>query len=176
MGQDDTTELIGIGTILKAVGLDGLCSIEVFGNTLIDVACPFSVHLGHTPENVTDAVIESVESRNKTVVCYFKGVNDRTAAESLRGLNIYITQDRLPTLGNDEYYHFELEGMSVLYENGEQVGVVEAVFNYPSTDALEVRLTDLSRITLPLIPDCVVRVDKKSKSIIIKKEFLEEFL
>lgn len=177
MTQDENAALVGIGKILKAVGLDGLCSIEVYGNTLIECATPFSVHLGKTTDNVSDAVIEDIEQRNKTFVCSFKGINDRTAAEALRDLNIYITQDRLPVLGNDEYYHFELEGMDVRYDdNGEQVGVVEAVFNYPSTDALEVRLNDSSKVTLPLIPDCVIRVNKKDRTVFVNKEFLEELL
>lgn len=176
MAQGENAALIGIGKVLKAVGLDGLCSVEVFGNTLIECATPFSVHIGQTTEDVFDAVIENIELRNKSAICSFKGVNDRTSAESLRELNIYITEDRLPALGNDEYYHFELEGMDVRYENGERVGIVEAVYNYPSTDALEVRLNDASRVTLPIIPDCVIRIDKKDRTVFIKKEFLEELL
>jgi hypothetical protein len=46
MTQDEYAALVGIGRVLKAVGLEGLCSIEVFGNTLIDCATPFSVQLG----------------------------------------------------------------------------------------------------------------------------------
>lgn len=176
MVQGENNGLIGIGTILKAVGLDGLCSVEVFGDTLIRSGLPLSVHLGRTTSDVVDATVESLELRNKTVVCTFKGVNDCDAVEPLRGLNIYIAQDRLPTLGGDEYYHFELEGMGVYYENGEQIGIVDAVHNYPSTDALDVRLNDSSMATLPLIPDCVVRVDKKGKKIFVKKDFLDELL
>jgi len=176
MTQDENAALVGIGRVLKAVGLDGLCSIEVFGNTLIDCATPFSVQLGETTDAVSDAVIKSIELRNKMYVCSFKGITDRDGAESLRDLNIYITQDRLPALGNDEYYHFELEGMDVRYEDGELAGTVQAVYNYPSTDALEVRLKDSARVTLPLIPDCVIRVDKKARSVFVKKNFLEELL
>ncbi|HEX2956197.1 MAG TPA: ribosome maturation factor RimM [Chitinispirillaceae bacterium] len=177
MVQGENSGLIGIGTILKTVGLGGLCSLEVFGDTLIRSGLPLSVHLGRTTTDVVDATVESLELRNKTVVCTFKGVNDRDAAEALRGLNIYIAQDRLPVLGSDEYYHFELEGMGVYYENGEQVGIVDAVHNYPSTDALDVRLKkDSSMATLPLIPDCVVRVDKKDRKIFVKKDFLDELL
>lgn len=176
MVQGENSGLIGIGTVLKAVGLDGLCSIEVFGDTLVRSGLPLSVHLGRTTSDVFDATVESLELRNKTVVCTFKGVNDRDTVESLRGLNIYIAQDRLPTLGNDEFYHFELEGMGIYYEDGEQIGIVNVVHNYPSTDALEVRLSDSSMATLPLIPDCVVRVDKKGKKIFVKKDFLDELL
>ena len=176
MLQDKQSEYIEIGGVLKAIGLDGLCSVELYGNTLSDADLPFNLFIGKDLQNLRDAVVCKLEQRNKTVVCLFQDVNDRDAAEALRGLSMYIQQERLPSLDENKFYHFELQGMMVFAQSGEQLGVVESVFNYPSTEALEVRLTDRSMVTVPFLPDCIVQVDKKDKRIVINKGFLEEII
>jgi hypothetical protein len=65
--------------------------------------------------------------------------------------------------------------MDVRMKMGKLAGTVQAVYNYPSTDALEVRLIDSVRVTLPLIPDCVIRVDKKARSVFVRKIFWKSF-
>jgi 16S rRNA processing protein RimM len=176
MVDKNQSEFIEIGRVLKAVGLNGLCSIELYGNTLADAEFPFTVLLGTDPGNANRCVIEYLEQRNKFFVCQFQGIEDRDGVEALRNLSVFIEQQHLPELQHDEFYHFELKGMEIFSENNELLGVVEEVHNFPSTDALEVRLNDRSLVMMPFRAGSVIRVERKGRRIIVNKEFLEELL
>lgn len=176
MIEENQSEFIEIGRVLKAVGLDGLCSIELYGNTLVNAELPYEIFLGANPQSSRKCIITFLEQRNKLVVCQFEGVTDRDGAEALRDLGIFINSRFLPELERDEYYHFELKGMEVYSEDGEHLGVVEEVHNYPSSDALDVRMNDRSLVMVPFRDECIIRVERKSRRIIINKEFLSELL
>jgi 16S rRNA processing protein RimM len=176
MFQEKQSGFIEIGRVLKVVGLEGLCSVELYGNTLMNVGLPCQVFLGKDLQNLTSAVIEELTQRNKFIICQFQNVSDRDAAEAIKGLSIFIEQDQLPELDSGEYYHFDLQGLTVYSETGEHLGIVENVSNYPSTDALEVRLNDSSLVVIPFLPDSIIRVDTDRKQIVINKDFLTELL
>lgn len=74
----------------------------------------------------------------KGVVCRFEGVGDRTAAEKLRGTQLWIARERLPPPEPGNYYHADLVGLAAIAPGGEVIGRVVAVANFGAGDLLEV--------------------------------------
>ncbi len=104
----------------------------------------------------------------KGVICRVEGVNDRTQAEKLKGVALYVERDRLPPPGEGEYYHADLVGLNAVTEAGEALGTVVAVPNYGAGDILEVRPAGEKRTVLfPMIEGVVVRVDVASGVIVL---------
>jgi|GEM_PF-448468 len=73
------------------------------------------------------------------VVARFEGVDDRDAAERLRGLRLHVPRDRLPPAEGDEYYHADLIGLraDLLAEDGgtdQPLGTVCAVEDFGAGD------------------------------------------
>ncbi len=64
-------------------------------------------------------ILEIREGKN-VVVVRFRGVNDRNAAESLNGLELFIERDNLPDddLDDDEFYYTDLEGLEAVDAEG----------------------------------------------------------
>jgi 16S rRNA processing protein RimM len=83
--------------------------------------------------------VEIVRSAKDFLIARIKGVADRTAAEQLRNLDLYIGRDRLPEAGVDEYYYADLVGLSAEDVTGTLLGTVTAVHNFGAGDLLEVR-------------------------------------
>ncbi len=79
--------------------------------------------------------------RNKTVIiAHLAGISDRTAAERLNGVNLYIDRSRLPEPEDeDDFYHADLIGLEARLESGVVLGTVSAVPNYGAGDLIEVR-------------------------------------
>src|SRR5688572_13949524 len=50
----------------------------------------------------------------KGLICRIAGVGDRTAAEALKGVALYVARDRLPPPDAGEYYHADLIGLAVV--------------------------------------------------------------
>lgn len=76
----------------------------------------------------------------KGVIARVTGVSDRTAAEALAGLDLYIERDCLPAPEPDEFYHADLIGLAAVTAEGRVIGRIVDVPNYGAGDLLEIRL------------------------------------
>ena len=84
------------------------------------------------------------------------GIEDRDAAEALRGLRLHVPRARLPATDEDEFYHEDLVGLAARAPDGAPLGRVIAVHNHGAGDILEVELepgrTELVPFTRELVP------------------------
>src|SRR5579883_1543389 len=60
--------------------------------------------------------------KGPVVIASVEGVNDRDAAESLRGLRLYASRTALPKLEDDEFYLADLVGLDAVDSNGKPLG------------------------------------------------------
>lgn len=96
----------------------------------------------------------------KGLICRMAGIADRTGAERLKGVRLFVPRDRLPPAAEGEYYHADLVGLSAVTESGAALGTVTAVLNHGAGDILEVRPEGEKRTALyPMIEGVVVSVD-----------------
>ncbi len=84
--------------------------------------------------------IESARATTNVLVARLKGITDRTAAEKLNGVELYVDRDKLPpTSGDDDFYHADLIGLEARLVDGSVLGTVTAIPNFGASDLLEVR-------------------------------------
>ncbi len=104
------------------------------------------------------------------------GVATKEEADALRGTSLFVARDRLPTLGDDEFYHADLIGMEVRDTGGALIGRVAAVHNHGAGDLLEVQGPALKEpLLLPFTRAVVPTVDLASRRVIVDlPEGLEE--
>jgi 16S rRNA processing protein RimM len=102
--------------------------------------------------------------RDGFIIARLKGIEDRTAAESLTGLNLSLPRDRLPVLDDDdEFYHADLVGLNVVDAAGQVLGKIIGLFNHGAGDMLEIRLNKAAPTDfLPFTKQFVPKVDLKS--------------
>jgi 16S rRNA processing protein RimM len=78
------------------------------------------------------------EVKGDVVVAALRGVGDRTAAEALRGLRLYVARAALPETEEDEFYHSDLLGLRADYADGTAAGTVRAIIPVGATEVLEI--------------------------------------
>jgi len=83
------------------------------------------------------AVVKS-KNQGKGLLALFDGIADRTQAETLRGLDIYIDADQLEILPEGEFYWKDLIGLKVINEHGYHFGQVDEVMATGANDVLVV--------------------------------------
>ena len=83
-------------------------------------------------------------------IARFAEVTDRNAAEALRGTELTVPRSALPSLGEGEYYHADLVGLSAVSEMGAPLGKVVAVENYGAGDILDIERPDGKRFMVPM--------------------------
>lgn len=94
------------------------------------------------------------------------GVATREEAEALRGVRLYADRARLPALPDDEFYHTDLIGLTVLDTGGTLLGRVSSIQNHGAGDLLEIQRPGKGSALLPFTLAMVPTVDLASGRII----------
>jgi 16S rRNA processing protein RimM len=81
----------------------------------------------------------------------FAGVQDRDAAEPLRGQLLSIPLEAARELGEDEFWRHQLVGLAVVDQDGKDRGVVDDVLPGAAHDLLQVRRPDGVRVLVPAV-------------------------
>lgn len=90
----------------------------------------------------------------------FAGVDDRDAAEALRGTTLSVPAETLPEVDDpDEFYDHQLVGLTVRHADGRSLGEVIDVWHPPAAPVLLVRRPDGSEEAVPFVRALVPTVD-----------------
>ena len=135
---------VALAAVAGAHGLNGEVKLKLFAQSADSLARHRTVLVGGEPR-----AMSNVRDGGKTAIARFKGVNDRAAAEALRGQLVEIERAELPPLEDGEYYHADLIGLPVVDEAGAPLGFVSAVENYGAGDLLEIESTDGRKSLIP---------------------------
>ncbi|MFA5949165.1 MAG: ribosome maturation factor RimM [Hyphomicrobium sp.] len=112
--------------------------------------------------------IEVEGATAKGIIARVKGIEDRTAAEKLKGVALYVARDRLPETEEGEYYHADLIGLTAVDPGGTALGSIVQVMNFGAGDILELRLSGQSGTELvPMRADVVREVDLVRGQVVI---------
>ncbi len=100
-----------------------------------------------------------------------EGVDDRAAADALRGTTLSVAIAQAPALPEGEWWAHELEGCAV--QDGERhIGTVVALVVLPSCEALDVRGRQGEELLIPMVRDAVIAVDVERRQIEVNMEFV----
>lgn len=160
------TRRILVGRIHGAFGVRGELKLESFTD-------PQTNLLRYQPLILRDAQgrereIEGVRGRvgGKGLIGTLPDIEDRDAAEALRGAELYVLRSALPPPKDGEFYWVDLEGMRVANLEGIEFGTVGSVFSNGANDVMVVR-GDRERLIPFSRPDYVTSLDFESGRIIV---------
>jgi len=101
-----------------------------------------------------------------------EGIDDRPAAEALRGQALMVEAQQAPSLAEGEWWAHELEGCEVT--DGERlIGTVSRLVELPSCEALEVSLEQGGEpLLVPMVKDAIRSVQPAEGRIEVNLDFL----
>ncbi len=163
MGSDRT---ITVGRITRPQGLKGEVRVSLFDGS-VDVFRALkrvtAVRSGSPPRDLT---LEAVRVHGKSVMATFTEVSDRTSAESMVGFDLEIPEEELPALEPGEFYAYELEGLKVITDTGERLGVLEEVLGMPAHDVYIVRDGE-RELLLPATDEVIQEIDLEKGRMVV---------
>lgn len=110
--------------------------------------------------------IKDARATGKGLLVQLVGVETIEAAEALRGAALCVPRSLLPRLPEGEYYHVDLEGLRAEAADGQQLGTVERVVEYPASQVLCVRGADGVR-EVPMREPYLVAVELEQGKVVI---------
>jgi len=162
-----STQKILIGEISGAHGIRGDVLVRAYTGTPDAIASygPLTDESGKRSFS-----LRVVRVTPKGIVARINGVEDRNAAEPLRGIKLYVTRDRLPEPEGAEYYYADLIGLDAVSEDGSALGKIVSVQNFGAGDLLELKPSDGSATEfIPFEDQYVPKIDLPSHTIVIKR-------
>ena len=158
-----------VGLIRNAQGIRGEVVIEPLTDAPDAVfASGRRVFVGEDMEE-PPFTIERVRPFKGGLMVKFEGIEDRNAADLLRGRYVFSPFDELEPLGEDEVYLHELIGMKVELDTGEAMGEVTAWYELPQGLTLDVKTTKGS-VLIPYRAEVVERIDSDSRTVVVKSD------
>lgn len=154
----DPTRRILMGRIHGAFGVRGELKLQSFADPpeAIFRYRPLVLRTAQGQERELEGA--SGRSSPKGVVLRLPGIEDRDAAEALRGSELFVARSALPPPQPGQYYWVDLEGLQVVNTEGVSFGEVSHLFSTGANDVLVAR-GERERMIPFVEPDYIVSVD-----------------
>jgi len=157
---------IAVGRVSAAHALGGQLRVRPF-NADGEVFVPGRRVFLERRDVWQEAVVVSAAAHGRSdLLVRLDGVDDRTAAEALRGVTVYVDPADLPPLGTDEFYHHEIVGFRVETDAGEPLGEVVETMSTGLNDVWVVQ-GGAREYLIPVIDDVVREIDRPGRRIVI---------
>ena len=167
MAGDSRDVLLAV--VIGAQGLKGDVRVKAFTRTPEAIARYRSLHDRHGRRfSVTGARA----AKAGEAVLSLAELTDRSAAESLLGVELFVDRAQLPPAAKDEFYHADLIGLRAEDCEGRALGIVHAIHNYGAGDVIEIARSDGDNILLPFTRETVplIEIDKNRIIVAVPEE------
>lgn len=159
---------LAIGRVTTAHSLHGEMRVELYTDFPERFAPGTAVFVG---TELHKTVVEAARPHKNSLLIKLAGVDDRTQAEALRAVWLFIAEDQAVPLEADTYWVHEIIGMTVITESGDVLGTITDVI---FTGANEVYVVEQptnedkkKELLLPAIADVVRTVDVAQKRMVV---------
>ena len=111
--------------------------------------------------------VEHVRAGSGGLVARLSGVADRSAAQEVVNVRLYVPRDRLPALAEAEtYYHADLIGLAVLATDGAALGTIAAIHDFGAGQLLEIAPPSGPTVLVPFTKAAVPVVDLAASHVV----------
>lgn len=155
-------DLVVLGKIVSVHGIRGEVRVYSFTDPLDNLLDYRRWTLKRGTE-VRQAELVSGRVQGNVLVAKLKGLDDREVARTYADFEILVPRSELPELSEGEFYWSQLEGLKVIDQSGQLLGVIDHLLETGANDVMVVKpcagsLDERERL-LPYTEQCVLAVD-----------------
>ncbi|HSV35335.1 MAG TPA: ribosome maturation factor RimM [Ramlibacter sp.] len=114
--------------------------------------------------------VREAKEHSDTIVATAQDVDDRNAAEALKGARVFVARSSFPTAATDEYYWVDLIGLEVVNREGVNLGRVKELLSTGPQTVLVLEYTEGDKPherMIPFVAAYVDSVDLPGKRIVV---------
>jgi 16S rRNA processing protein RimM len=167
-GSSPNSSLFCAAVIASAHGVHGHVKVKCFleDPQQLKAFSPFCNEKGEEAYKIGKVISQD----HDVLTLSLEGVTDRTQAETLKGAKFLLSQERLPELSEDTFYHKDLIGLPVKSSKGQLLGEVRAIYNFGAGELLEVKTLQGRVEMIPFTKEIVSEVAKEEGFILLSQE------
>jgi 16S rRNA processing protein RimM len=163
-------EYLVLGEILRPHGVRGELRMRVLTDYPERIAHLERVYLGTAPEDrrINAYIVQHMRMHQGYGLLKLETINDRSQADLLRGLLVMVgIQDAIP-LEEGEVYLYQLIGLAVMTEAGEEIGVLADVLETGANDVYLVNSPAYGEVLIPVMPETILKTDEEEGVIVVR--------
>ena len=169
-------DAIEVGRIADAWGIKGWFKVLPYSaapEALFSSKRWFLLPAEKGPQTFTGTAklsIKQAKEHADTIVACAHDVDDRNAAEALRGARIFIARSSFPTAAEDEYYWVDLIGLEVVNREGVLMGTVRDLLSTGPQTVLVLDFEQDGKVQermIPFVSAYVDSVDLSARRIVV---------
>lgn len=166
-------EYLQIGEIVRPQGIKGEVKLRAMTSDLSRYARLESVFL---LERGAYRAVRVLKGRTYDGFAFLKleGVDDRNAAELLRGVKVFVDREHAIELDEDENFVCDLIGLTAVNTKGEKIGELVDVLSPNQICDVYVFDTPRGEMMIPALRRVVVEVDLDEEKIVLDENVLPE--
>ena len=164
--------MVQVGFVFRPHGIDGELKVNP---EYTDDPTRFEgferLFLGASPHRVVEYAVSSVRyqetKRGTTVILGLESIQDRTDAEAITKMKVFVAENDLE-LGEDEVYVHDLVGLDVVTDQGDVLGTVVNYQEMPAQDLFVIRRPGHGETMIPAVEDFILEVDVENGRLVVQ--------
>jgi 16S rRNA processing protein RimM len=161
------TEYLAIGRIVKPFGVRGEVAVEPLTDEVERFSLLRTVLVGPQDGAKRQMEVARVRTTGGRVRLALAGVEDRSMAEELRGMFLFVTPEQRIKLPASRHFVHQLIGLAVVGEQGEELGTLVEVLKLPAHDVYVVR-NERGEIMIPAVEEFVRGIDTAARVMTVR--------
>ncbi len=157
---------IAVGRITRTHGVKGEVAVLPLSQVTSRFDAGSTVFLDENEDR--PLTVAASRPHQQRLLVAFRGIGDRTSADSLRGRYLFVRASTSPPLPDGEYWSHDLIGCEVLTQDGRRIGRIREIMH---TQANDVWATDGDdgEVLIPALRDVVSEVDVPGRRVVVRE-------
>ena len=170
----ETEDLVNIGKIGSSVGLGGEVRVTLYAEDSDNLKEGKVLLLKHA-DRTLEAKCTGVRRQKDRPVIRLEGIDDRNAADTIRGMEIFIHENQLEELPPGEHYVRDIVGYKVIdLASGSEIGLLRDVIQNTAQSILDVESAEGRQILIPAVDAFLKNIDDDNG--VIEVELIPGFI
>ena len=163
-------EYLSLGKIIGSFGIDGTLKIYSTTNMSSKRYQKGNIVFLYNPQTQEREVHTVLAFRHSGNFDFVKldGIDNPEVVQSLKSYEIHVEKDQ-KDLDKDTYFYSDLRGCKVVDQDGNELGTVREVEEFPAQLTLRVMRSGKQDFFVPFVKQFIKEVNIKNKVILIKK-------
>ncbi len=171
-GKPDSSppEYLILGEILRPHGVRGELRMRILTSYPEHLSELETVYLGRDPQkaNAAEYSVEHIRMHQAYGLLKLKGIDDRDQADRLRTLYVMAALEDAVPLEDDEFYLYELIGMTVQTDDGKTLGTISEVLETGANEVYIVDSPQYGEVLIPVTDETILKTDTDAGVITVK--------
>lgn len=150
-----------LGEILRPHGVRGELRVRLMTEYPERIAKLKTVYLADSPDAAkpTPYAVKGMRMNGDYGLLRLGGIEERNAADRLRGLIVLVDMEHAVPLEEGEFYLYQLIGLSVQTVEGEALGRLEEVLETGANDVYIIDSPRYGEILIPATDETIIKTD-----------------